>query len=269
MQRILKSVNMLEILEPENPSRFAMDRNSLEELADSMKKLGLLQPILLRSENGLYRIEAGHRRFLSAQILGWKSIDAIIQEPTDDDALHLERAHENLIRADLNPVEESKIVWDLVYEDGRGVERTAKLLCKTVSWIETRLEIAKFPDDLKDALSKNEIKVAVAKELNRVKNMETRMRLTKSAVEYGASAAVVRQWCSDSQVGIFLENQEVAGAVGDMIAIERTQVNMPCRICDCSQRIDILRHIWICPDCMGAMRELAQETQKQLRGGDE
>lgn len=261
----LKSVAMLEILEPKNPTRFSLERDGLEELAESMKKLGLLQPILLRPENGLFRIEAGHRRFLAAQILGWKNIDAIIQESTSEDHLHLERAHENLIRADLNPVEESKIVWDLVYEDGRGVEKAAKLLCKTLSWVETRLEIAKFPDDLKESLTRREIKVAVAKELSKVKNMETRGRLLKSAVEYGASAVVVRQWCNDSQVGIFLENQEVASAIGDMVAIERSQVTMPCRICDCSQLIDVLRHIWICPDCLGAVRELSRETQKQLR----
>ncbi len=108
--------------------------------------------------------------------------------------------------------------------------------------------------------------MAVAKELNKVKNHETRERLLKSACEYGASAAVVRQWCNDSQVGLFLKQSEVQAAGGDAVAIERSQVNMPCRICDISQQIDILRHIWICPECMGAMRELARETQKQLRG---
>ena len=229
-----------------------------------MKKLGMLQPILLRKEDHQYRIEAGHRRFLAAQMLNWPAIDAIILEPTEDDNLHLERAHENLIRADLNPVEESKIVWDLVYEDGRGIERSAKLLCKTESWVDTRLEIAKFPDDLKEALSKREIKVAVAKELAKVKNHETRERLLKSAIEYGASAPVVHRWIDDAQVGRFLEQQEVASAVGDAVAIDRSQVTMPCRICDISQLIDVLRHIWICPECMGAMRELARETQKQL-----
>jgi len=265
MNRSMERILLNQILEPEKPVREQLDRESIEELAESMKKLGQLQPILLRTENNGYRIEAGHRRFLAAQILGWSYIDSVILEPTDEDSLHLERAHENLIRADLNPVEESKIVWDLTYEDGRGVEKTAKLLCKTISWVDTRLEIAKFPDDLKEALSRREIKVAVAKELSKVKNMETRGRLLKSAVEYGASAAVVRQWCNDTQVANFLEQSEVQAACGDAVAIDRSQVSMPCRICDISQNIDVLRHIWICPECLGAVRELARETQKQLR----
>lgn len=265
MKSTFQRVTMNLIKEPLKVARNQIDRDALIELAESIKTRGLLQPIILLKGPDGFEIEAGHRRFLAVQMLGWSVIDAMVKEVSDDDSLHLDRAHENLIREDLNPVEESKIVWDLVYEDGRGVEKTAKLLCKTVSWVETRLEIAKFPDDLKDALSARLIKVAVAKELAKVKNMETRGRLLKSAVEYGASAAVVRQWCSDSQVGLFLEQSEVQAAGGDAVAIERSQVNMPCRICDITHQIDVLRHIWICPECMGAMRELARETQKQLR----
>ncbi len=230
-----------------------------------MRTRGLLQPIILLKDSDGYEIEAGHRRFLAAQMLGWSVIDAMVKDVSDDDSLHLDRAHENLIRADLNPVEEAKICWDLVQNDGMGIERVAKLLCKTFSWVDRRLEIYKLPDDLKDALSKREINITVSQELAKVKNHETRGRLLKSAIEYGASAAVVRQWCSDTQVGLFLEQSEVQAAGGDAVAIDRSQVTMPCRICDISQLIDVLRHIWICPECMGAMRELARETQKQLR----
>ncbi len=264
MSKELKSVPMNLILVPENPSRMLINRVSLEELAESLKSRGLLQPILLRAENEFYRIEAGHRRFLAASMLGWENIDAIILESTSEDALHLERAHENLIRADLNPVEESKIVWDLVYEDGRGVEKTARLLCKTQSWIDSRLEIAKFPIDLKDALVRVDIKVAVAKELNKVSDPEMRARLLKSAVDYGASAQTVHNWINDSQGCQFLDPAAVAEASGDVSVIDRTQVTLPCRICNTSQLIDVLRHIWICPDCLGAVRELSREVQRQM-----
>ena len=262
MPRDLVRLEMLGILEPEKSVREKIDPQSIEELAASLKKLGQLQPILVRQEGTLYRIEAGHRRFLAAFSLGWSVIDAIILEPTDEDTLHLERAHENLIRSDLNPVEESKIVWDLVYEDGRGVERTAKLLCKPESWVDSRLVIAKLPEDLKAAIRNREISVAVAKTLNKEKNHETRGRLLKGAIEYGASAAVVDRWINDSQVGIFLENKDVEGLMGDIQAVGLTETTMPCRVCNTSHTFDVLRHIWICPDCMGAMRELASEVQK-------
>lgn len=260
----LQEIPMSKIMEPSNPSRMSIDRSYIEELADSMKSRGLLQPITVRAENDSFRIEAGHCRFLAATLLGWENINAIIQDVTHSDDLHLDRAHENLIRADLNPVEESRIVWDLVYEDGRGVERTSTLLCKTPSWVETRLEIAKFADDIKESLSRREIKVAVARELDKIKDADQRKRVLASTIEYGASANVVRGWISDSQIGPFLGQSEVAGALGECNVIDRSVVTMPCRICSVSHNIDSLRHIWICPHCLSAVNELSIEVRRML-----
>lgn len=264
MAKSLVSLDLTKILEPERSIRDKIDQQGITELSESLRKLGQLQPILVRTESNFYRIEAGHRRFLAARALGWSVIDAIVLDVTDEETLHLERAHENLIRADLNPVEESKIAWDLVYEDGRGIERTAKLLCKTDTWVESRLAIAQLPEDLKSAISKNEINVSVAKALNKVQDTEARERFLKSAIEYGASASVVQRWVSDSAVGDYLENKDTMSAAGDLLSVDLQQTSMPCRVCNISHSISILRHIWICPECMGAMRELAFETQKQL-----
>ncbi len=264
MVKNMVRIELSKILEPLKPDREKVNRESVQELSDSMKKYGQLQPILVLKENAAYRIEAGHRRFCAAQMLGWAEIDAVVLEASGTEHLHLIRAHENFHREQLNPIEESKICWRLCQEDGLGVEKTARELCKTLSWVDTRLEIAKMPPDIKASIALGEIKVAVAKELCKVKNHETRERLLKSAVEYGASAAVVRRWVNDSSVGQFLEQSEVQAACAEGSAIDRSQVTMPCRICNISQLIDVLRHIWICPDCMGAMRELAREKQKQL-----
>ncbi|MEK7178331.1 MAG: ParB/RepB/Spo0J family partition protein, partial [Patescibacteria group bacterium] len=124
MSKSLVSLNLHEILEPDKPSRDKIHQPAIQEMGNSLLKCGQLQPILVRRESNLYKIEAGHRRFLAARLIGWSVIDAIILDPTDEDSLHLERAHENLIREDLNPVEEARLTWDLVYEDGRGVDRT-------------------------------------------------------------------------------------------------------------------------------------------------
>jgi hypothetical protein len=197
-------------------------------------------------------------------MLGWQDIECIVQDITDPDNEHLDRAHENLIRADLNPVEEARITWDLVYQDGRGIEKTSRLLCKTISWVETRLEIAKFPDDIKDSLTRNEIKVSVARELGKVKSADTRAKILSSAIDYGASANVVKQWISDMQAHETLPQSAVVDASGDISVIDRTQVTLPCRICDQSNLIDVLRHVWVCPDCLGAVRELSREMQRQM-----
>ncbi len=264
-----RPVKMKLIQEPLKKQREHISLESIEELSGSMRKLGLLQPILIRKNDSGYEIEAGHRRFLAAQMLGWEEIEAKVLDSTDEDSLHLERAHENLIREDLNPVEEAEVVWDLVYEDGRGVEKTAALLCKKVGWVERRLDIHLYPDDLKEAVRKNLIKLAVANELKHVKDQAARERLLNSVIEFGASSRTVKHWIEDSQVGQFIENRETKLDQDDNPVIARSEVSMVCRICNLTHNIDVLRHIWICPECLGVIRELARETQKQLAAVEE
>jgi ParB/RepB/Spo0J family partition protein len=218
----------------------------------------------LRPTSDGFEIEAGHRRFCACQLLGWSEIPALVQSASVVGDQHLDRAHENFIRENLNPVEEARIVWDLVHNDGLGMERAAAMLCKTVSWIDSRCEIAKMPDDLKEAISDGRLKVAVAREIAKVKDAATRARLVASACEYGATAAVVKNWCADSRVGEFLMPAEIPADQGDIQSIPRSQVELPCRICDIRQQIDVLRHVWVCPECLGMVRELARATQHEL-----
>lgn len=268
MKRDLQRILLSKIIPPQKQAREAINHQALEELALSMKLLGQLQPILLRPMGEGLEIEAGHRRFLAAKFLDWTEIDAYILEPTDEDALHLERAHENLIREELNPVEQARQVWDIVYEDGRGVERAAALLCKTRNWIESRLEIWKYPEDLKDAVRKNLIKITAAKELAKVKDDETRKKLTDGAIEFGASVETIRRWISDATTSTYFETREVQQDGDGFASILQTEVVMPCRICNLSHKINVLRHIWICPECMSVVRELARETQRELAAAE-
>lgn len=265
MKKDLVRVKISQIQEPEKPQREGINRANLEELAESMKTRGLLQPILLKKSAQGYQIEAGHRRFLAAQMLYWEEIDAIILPETDEDELHLDRAHENLIREDLNPVEEARLVWDIVHNDGQGIERAAKLIGKTTNWIESRLEIHKLPEDLKEALKIEKIKIRVAFELAKVKDEGSRKTLLESVIEHGATSNTVKRWVEDYRTGDYLAEHKVLQDQGDILPIERSQITMPCRICGLSHEIDILRHIWCCPDCLAVVRELSRETQKQLQ----
>lgn len=267
MKRNIKLLPLTELHPPKSADRLEIARDGIEEMAESLRTLGQLQPILVRKANSGYEIEAGHRRFLAAQLLSWREIECIVLKPTDEDNMHLERAHENLIRQDLNPVEEARLVWNLVYEDGRGIDDTAKLLCKRPSWISSRLDIWKMPEDLKSAVAAGQIKISVAQELGRIGDAEARARMLKSVIEYGASAATCRQWISDYRTGDYLKEHEILEAQSDSMPMDRTQITMPCRICNMSHAIDILRHIWCCPDCLSVVRALAKETQAQLETG--
>ena len=101
--------NMLELSHikvNKNQPRKYFDPNQLEELTDSIKQHGVLQPILVRKKGGSYEIVAGERRFQAAKKAGLTEIPAIVRDISDDDLLKLALI-ENLQRSDLNPLEEA------------------------------------------------------------------------------------------------------------------------------------------------------------------
>jgi ParB family chromosome partitioning protein len=266
--RRLKKISLEQIREPEDRQRIDISRESIDELALSLTKLGLLQPILVRKKNDHYEIEAGHRRYLAAKQLNWHEIDCIVLDKNEEAKLHLERAHENLIRENLNPVEEARCCWKLVYEDDRGVERTAALLCKTIAWVENRLDILRYPEEIINAIAAGKIKLTVAKELARVKDIETRQRLLESAVSYGASGSTVAKWVEDMSVSAYLENKEIMEQAGQIQAADMGQVTMQCFVCQNRYIMDYLRHIWLCPDCRALVYQLQRATAEEMQRQD-
>ena len=264
----LTKIPLNKIDDPENPDRLKLDNDGIEELAQSMDKMGLIQPIIVVQKGDRYEVEAGHRRLTAARTLNWSTIEAIIEERKEEEDLHLIRAHENLIREDLNPVEEGKLVYKLVYEDGRGVEATSKMLCKSRSWIENRMDILRWPEEVVDKLRVGKITLAVAKELVKIKDKQTRLEYTRAAADYGASSAVVRQWIEDTQVKNYLEQVEVNTAVGEATSVGLGTTRLMCSVCGTYHDIDLLKHIWIDPECMIAVNELSYEVKKAMMKRD-
>ena len=102
----------------EKQIRVSMDEESLRELADSMEKEGLVQPIVVAErEEGDYLLVAGHRRFYAAKdILGWKTIDAVVLPPLPASKVKLLQFYENFKREELTFGELALFVGDLLYE---------------------------------------------------------------------------------------------------------------------------------------------------------
>jgi ParB family chromosome partitioning protein len=255
---------MSKILEPEKPIRDKIDIDKILELAASIKERGLLQPILVYKKGKFFEIEAGHRRFLACKHLGLTHIDTIIYEPVSEEDLHLDRAHENLIRENLNVIEEARLIKELVYEDGRGVETVAKMLSKSDTWIGNRMNVLDFPLEVISALEAGSINIAGAKEIAKVKDPEIRQNILESAITYGAPAKVIRQWIDDFGIKDYFEKKKMLAESGETIAIEITQSFMECRVCGIKHAINVLRHIWLCPDCMLGIRHLSQEVRIEL-----
>ena len=129
-----KKLKITEIEPNKDQARKIFDQESLEELAESIKKYGLIQPIVVAKKDGYYSIIAGERRWRACKIAGIEEVPAIIRE--DDEKINSQISLiENLQREDLNAYEKAMGIKNLVEKFGMTQEEVAKQLGKSRSAI--------------------------------------------------------------------------------------------------------------------------------------
>jgi ParB family transcriptional regulator, chromosome partitioning protein len=145
----ISEVELAKIDRDPNQPRKTFDPQSIEELAASIKEMGLLQPIIVRrAEEGRYVVVAGERRHRACELLGWQSMDAIVIDAANTDEISLV---ENLQRENLRPIEEAEAVDRLIKVHGYRQEDAAKVLCKARSSITELLGLLRLPEAIIEA----------------------------------------------------------------------------------------------------------------------
>jgi len=163
---------------PDQP-RLAMDQDSLDDLAASVREHGILQPILVRPAlSGRYQIVAGERRWRAARMAGLGTIPALIEELDDDTALEI-AIIENLQREDLSPLDEALMYDRMIREHGYSVRRLAQKLGKDKGYLENRLRLADAPPEVKELVSVRKDTLSHAYELMKVQDPRRRRRLAE------------------------------------------------------------------------------------------
>lgn len=157
--------------------------SDLQELQDSIKANGLLQPITVRkAANGDgYELIAGERRLRASTNLGWKEIPALIRD-VDDKALLTYALIENLQRADLDPIEEAEGYQQLVHEFGLTQQEVAEIVGKDRTTVANSLRVLNLPPAVRDMLREGKLTLGHAKPLLGLDKPEKMIALAREIV---------------------------------------------------------------------------------------
>lgn len=145
------------------PNRYQPRQNfnkeKLQELADSIKKHGLAQPVLVTPSvaPGEYELIAGERRFRASKMAGLKDIKAIVRQSADDKQKFDLALIENLQREDLDPVEQAKAFQRLIEEFGHTHEEIAAVIGKNRSVITNTLRLLNLPEDIRQLITEGKL----------------------------------------------------------------------------------------------------------------
>jgi len=169
-----------------NQPRKHFDREKLEELAQSVRVHGIMQPILVYEKEGRYTIVAGERRFRAAKIAGLKKVPAIVREFSGREILEFSLI-ENIQREDLNPIEQAAALSQLVTQYKLTQEQAAERVGKSRSAIANMMRLLSLPDDVKEMVQQGRISAGHARCLLAMEDSGEISGLAREIAENGLS----------------------------------------------------------------------------------
>lgn len=216
----------LDLIEPnsEQPRTRFMEAN-LDELAQSIKANGVVQPILVRRRGSKYQIVAGERRWRASQIAGLQKIPAIVKEVADEKLLEIALI-ENIQRQELNAIEEAKAYKKLIETIGLTQEMLAERVGKNRTVITTFLRLLKLPNDVQKLVEEEKITAGHGRALLMIDDADKQRNIARTIMEMSLSVretekAVKRLTKNNNQP---IEKQEVNAKVDANIKAAETKL---------------------------------------------
>lgn len=196
-EAVKKEVQTLKIKDVEpnrDQPRQYFDEAALEELTESVKKFGVLQPLLVQKNKDYYEIIAGERRWRAAKAAGLKEVPVIIKELTSQERMEIALI-ENIQREDLNPIEEAKAYKQLLEEFSLKQEEVAERVSKSRSAITNSMRLLKLDEGVQQLLVDQQISAGHARALLSIDDKESQIALAKEIVDKGLSVREVEKRC--------------------------------------------------------------------------
>jgi ParB family chromosome partitioning protein len=169
-----------------NQPRTMIDDERIDELADSVRKVGVLQPILVRPHGEEYQIVAGERRWRAAKAAGLQKIPVRVTSATEGEALELALI-ENLQREDLNSMEEARGYRRLLTEYQMTQAELADKVSKSRSAVANTIRLLDLPDEVQELLAADKLTAGHARAVLAIQDEERRIKLAQKIVDEGLS----------------------------------------------------------------------------------
>ena len=182
-ERIQKIERDKVIPNPDQPRR-EFNKQALEELAESIKRYGILQPLVVTKKGDTYHIIAGERRWRASKIAKLDRVPVIVRSHEELEQLEI-AIIENVQRVDLSPLEQAQSIYKLHNQFSMSYSDIASRLGKAPTTVNNIVRLMQLPDNAKEALKNNKISEGHARALLALKGMENEQtKLLKSIISY-------------------------------------------------------------------------------------
>ena len=214
--------------------RKTFDEEALNELADSIKEYGVVEPIIVKKSIKGYEIVAGERRTKAAKLAGLTSIPAIVKDFTDNEMQEIALL-ENIQREDLNPIEEAESINAIISARGLTQEEFAKKFGKSRSYITNLLGILKLPDEVKEMVKDKSISMSHARSLSKLDDQDKMIKIAKKIVKENLNVRDIEKLLSSKPSALKAKAKEekyriyedaFSDAIGNKVKISNKKIEI-------------------------------------------
>jgi len=219
-ERIQKlAVNLL-APNPDQP-RTIFDETALSELAESIQRYGVVQPLVASPKDDGYIIIAGERRWRASQLAGLKTVPVLVRTAKELEVLELALV-ENVQRVDLSPLEQAVSIERLHQQFNLTYTEIAKRLGKAETTLHNTVRLLQLPPEARDALKAKDISEGHARQVLALKDMpEKQAELLRLIIQNGWSVRQAERYVSSLKAGVKEEKQAVERVSGDTPETQR------------------------------------------------
>jgi ParB family chromosome partitioning protein len=219
------------IITNSNQPRKNFDSESLNELVQSIKQYGILQPILVRKIDDKYEIIAGERRFRAAKLAGLETIPAIVKEFDDRDSFSLSII-ENIQRENLNAIEEANAYKDLIDKYGYTQQDISDKVGKSRSHIANLMRLLNLPESVQKNLAEGKIEMGHARALI---NCDFAEEIVDHIIENGLNVREVEKIVQEERMNLpnklrKIKKDDMENEIKEKIKILENKLNMRCNL---------------------------------------
>lgn len=237
--------------------RVDSEDDGIDELAASIRRLGMLVPLVVTGGPDTFVVVAGHRRLAAARAVGLAGVPCIVRTDKADVATEVSFA-ENLFRKDLSPIELAAAIADCYKQGILTIDQLAEGLHRSCHWVQAQICLLDWPADVLEVIHNGKMSVSAASNLALINDEVYRGFLLRQAVENGATArataAWLQAWRSMAPAEEAITREPVAAGKPATPAVPQA----PCIVCGNVYRTDELSHVPVCVHCIRTIRNIGQ-----------
>lgn len=256
-------INLSDLTLPEFEAHKIVSDSDIQEISDSIKSIGVLEPLIVRKINKHFEIVAGCIRYRAARLAGLKSVPCIIYS-LEDQAAEVIKIHENLKRISLDHVDQGHTFLMMRDTFSMTEESISKTVGKSISYISNHITLVTFDSQLTSAVKNKTLSFSQARELFSVKDKSTRRQLQRYCQNNGATIEVLKSWIKEYRQNQSLNPPSDSSTPSQTYHYDPPKNYRYCQACGKAVLISDIRQVLYCPPCDTALKQaINEESSKQ------